>query len=291
MHFLSPSTSTLSIRGIKHTVYQWGDSNKPTLFMVHGWMDSGATFQFIAPYLVDNFHVIALDLRGYGNTEHVPTGYWFPDYLADLDAFLQHFSPDEPVKLAGHSMGANISSMYSGLKTDRVAKLMLLDWVGLTDTTSEDTPKRYLSWMNEVAADEETKIYKDVEQLKKSMRVGNPSFSEEIIEALIPIWAVPVGNSGQMKLRADHNHRRVNPYRYNLTDMLMILRQVEAQVAMLMASNGIFTKKPDYEERIKLLRDTLKVSDNNFNVVSNSAHMLHIERPEETAKHITQFFS
>lgn len=77
----------------------WGDEDAPKLFMVHGWMDISASFQFIVDAMKRDWHVIAPDLRGFGQSEWAVGGYWFPDYLADLEAMLNHYSPDEPVRL------------------------------------------------------------------------------------------------------------------------------------------------------------------------------------------------
>jgi len=81
--YMPSNTHSITVRNIKHNVHEWGNPELPTLFTLHGWMDCGASFEFIAEHLKNDFHIIAPDLRGYGDTEHVPTGYWLPDYIAD----------------------------------------------------------------------------------------------------------------------------------------------------------------------------------------------------------------
>ena len=73
--------------------------------MLHGWMDVGASFQFLVDALVRDWFVIAPDWRGFGRSEWCPDGYWFFDYLADLEALLDHYSPGEPACVVGHSLG------------------------------------------------------------------------------------------------------------------------------------------------------------------------------------------
>ncbi len=83
--------------------------------MVHGWMDVSASFQFVVDAFAEDRHIVAPDWRGYGLTDWPRTdGYWFADYLADLDAVIDHIAPDQPVDLLGHSMGGNVAMMYSG---------------------------------------------------------------------------------------------------------------------------------------------------------------------------------
>lgn len=80
-------------------VRHWGDESAPKLFMIHGWMDISASFQFVVDAFKCDWHVIAPDMRGFGHSGWAKGGYWFPDYLADLEALLDHYSPNEPVRL------------------------------------------------------------------------------------------------------------------------------------------------------------------------------------------------
>ena len=100
------------------------------MVMVHGWMDVAASYQFVVDAFAHDHYVIAPDWRGYGSPGsalHAPgagpadvlagtDSYWFPDYLADLDFLIDHYSPDAPVHLVGHSMGGNVAMLYAGVR-------------------------------------------------------------------------------------------------------------------------------------------------------------------------------
>jgi pimeloyl-ACP methyl ester carboxylesterase len=75
--------------------------------MVHGWMDVAASYQFVVDAFAQDHYIIAPDWRGYGRTDSGSAdNFWFADYMADLDFLLDHYSPDRPVNLVGHSLGA-----------------------------------------------------------------------------------------------------------------------------------------------------------------------------------------
>src|SRR5947209_11052462 len=75
---MKPAASRfVDLRGMRHHLLTWGDPDAPRLVMLHGWMDVGASFQFLVDALADSWHVIAPDLRGFGRTEWQPQGYWF----------------------------------------------------------------------------------------------------------------------------------------------------------------------------------------------------------------------
>ncbi len=57
--------------------------------------------------------------------------YWFPDYVGDLDAILDHYSSGAKVNLAGHGMCGNVVCLYAGVRPQRIAKLVNLEGFGL----------------------------------------------------------------------------------------------------------------------------------------------------------------
>src|SRR3954464_9341806 len=143
------------IRNLKYHVLTWGEpgAGKVPLVMVHGWMDVAASWQFVVDALAGDHWVVAPDWRGYGLTESPPAdNYWFPDYLADLDFLIDHYSPDGPVNLVGHSMGGNIAMLYSGSRPQRVHRLVNLEGFGMAATRPSQAPGRYAKWMDELKA-------------------------------------------------------------------------------------------------------------------------------------------
>src|SRR5206468_3870999 len=99
--------------------------------------------------------VIAYDARGFGGTQWPRDGYWFADYLADLEAILDHVSPDAPVDLVGHSMGGNVAMLYAGIRRERVRSLTNLEGFGMQRTQPDQAPARYRQWLDEMRRNQE----------------------------------------------------------------------------------------------------------------------------------------
>src|SRR5256885_17019665 len=108
----------------------WGSESAPKLFMLHGWMDVSASFQFVVDELRRDWHVIAPDWRGFGLSESTNDSYWFPDYIADLDAILEHYQPKSAAYVAGHRMGGNVGNLYARIRPQRVGQLVLVAGFG-----------------------------------------------------------------------------------------------------------------------------------------------------------------
>src|SRR5205814_7904790 len=122
------------IRNLKYHVLLWGEPGpgKVPLVMVHGWMDVAASYQFVVDAFAHDRYVIAPDWRGYGLTQSAAAdNYWFPDYLADLDFLIDHYSPDAPVDLVGHSMGGNVAMLYAGSRPARIRRVVNLEGFGM----------------------------------------------------------------------------------------------------------------------------------------------------------------
>ena len=116
----------VNLRDWRYHLREWGEpvAGRPPLVLVHGWMDVGASWQFMVDALAQERWIIAPDWRGYGLTTGPgprPDAYWFPDYLGDLDALLDTISPEQPVDLVGHSMGGNVAMMYAGVHPNAFA--------------------------------------------------------------------------------------------------------------------------------------------------------------------------
>ena len=82
------------VRGLRYHLHRWGEARlatpeTPAIVMLHGWMDVGASFQFVVDAMAADRLVIAPDWRGFGSSDRGGGDcYWFPDYLADLDTLL-----------------------------------------------------------------------------------------------------------------------------------------------------------------------------------------------------------
>jgi len=117
-----------------------GQQSKPLLLCLHGWLDNAASFQPVIPYL-SNYHVVALDWPGHGQSSHrsIDAHYHFFDYVDDLYQLFQMNSWHD-VHLVGHSMGGMIASAFTAAFPESVRSLTLIDSIGfITESASQTT--------------------------------------------------------------------------------------------------------------------------------------------------------
>eukprot|EP01137_Pigoraptor_chileana_P034696 Opistho-2@27625 len=162
----------LPVRGLHYQVHAWGDASlvapdRPPLMLLHGWMDVGASFQFLVDALATPRFVLAPDWRGFGGSLVPPAtdSYWFADYLADLDALLDQFAPDQPVDLLGHSMGGNVVMLYAGVRPARICRLINLEGFGMPRCAPAQAPGRYAKWLDELKAPQRLRDYASLDEV------------------------------------------------------------------------------------------------------------------------------
>jgi pimeloyl-ACP methyl ester carboxylesterase len=258
------------------------------MFLLHGWMDVSASFQFVVDALEDDWDVYAPDWRGYGLTEWGKSdSYWFPDYIADLDRLLEKLESEKAVNLIGHSLGGNVAAMYAGIRPHRVAKLVNLEGFGLAPTRSEQAPRRYARWLNELHEPPALRAYKDFAELAARLSRGNPRLTPQKAEFLAQHWGRDAGKDGVL-LRGDPAHKIVNPVLYRYEEVRACWQQVSAPVLWVDASASDTLKRLGLNETQHAERRSA-FPNLKYVTVENAGHMLHHDRPEDVARLIEAF--
>jgi pimeloyl-ACP methyl ester carboxylesterase len=262
-------------------VYRWpGSDAKPLLVLVHGWGDTGETFQFVVDHLPSSRSVVAFDQRGFGRTTRPDDGYWFPDYLADLEALIDALSPTTPIDLVGHSMGGNVAMLYAGIRPERVRRLVNLEAFGMSVTTPGEAPARYREWLDEVKTGSSFTLYDSFEQLMMVLTRRNPRTPRDRLEFVARSWARE-REDGRIELWADPKHKRVNPALYQRDQAEVCWRAITAPLLFVVGRQSELVK-----------RNAAQLTDENLhrlfgNValgwLEETGHMVHHEKPAEVA--------
>ena len=276
------------IRGLRYHVRHWPAPGAPKVVLLHGWMDVSASFQFLVEAFTAKWDVYAPDWRGYGLTDWGKSDcYWFPDYLADLDCLLDAFAASQTVHLVGHSLGGNVACLYAGVRPERIAKLVNLEGFGMAPTRSEEAPKRYARWLQELHHRPGFKRYADFSELAQRLREGNPRLTAERAQFLARHWGRKT-DEGTVVLRGDPAHKIVNPVLYRYEEVRACWREVVAPVLWVdaSASNALQRARLDeaaHAERRAQFRNLRHAT------VADAGHMLHHDQPQAVARLIEDF--
>lgn len=283
---------TIAINQIPLKVYFWGNERKPALFLLHGWLDTGAGFQFLFEHLRNRFYCIAPDLRGYGKSGHGknPLGYFFYEYVADLHDLLAKFSPKRPVNLLGHSLGGAIATVYAGTFPERVGRLINVEGFQIPVRKPEIAPLRARRWI-EGRGRERFRTFPSLQDFAGRLRLSNPALPPD--RALFLAKHLAKKTKRGYTMAADPKHKWVEPYVVSYELYEAFWPRIQSP-ALLVASE--FTDKnrrfsvfdsPDTfrREPTEWPAGTRKV------VLPGVGHMVHHERPDLLAEQVLDFFS
>jgi pimeloyl-ACP methyl ester carboxylesterase len=279
----------LRVRGLDINLTQWGpepDAARPALFILHGFADCGLTFQFLVDAFAQERAVIAPDWRGFGRSEWSGDGYWFPDYLADLDALLESLSPHQPARLLGHSMGGNVASLYAGIRPERVHSMINIEGLGLKTTAPEQAPARYRKWLSQVRSGAVPRRFDSYEKLVKAIRLRHPRVTEERAIFIAEAWAQQEAN-GSVTLLGDPRHKWVNPVLYRREEAEHCWRKIEAPYLMIVGELSEFVDRlgGDSSSRdMQALAPRMQLA-----TIAGAGHMMHMEQPEPVAAIVESF--
>lgn len=300
---LRPSTTQdLPIRHMTYRVRTWGKprADVPPLVLLHGWMDVGASYQFVVDALSEAFfagrQIIAPDWRGFGHsTPPAPCDHYsFADYLGDLDALLDHFAPSgQTVDLVGHSMGGNVVMLYAGARPARIRRLINLEGFGLPATQAQQAPRRVGKWLDELKAlrsgSISLKTYDSVQAVAARLQKTNHRLTADKALWLAGEWAAP-NAEGRWAILGDAAHKVVNPQLFRLEEALAHYAAITAPVLAVEASEdslGQWWKDQyslaEYHERLK------SITDYRIARVDDAGHMLHHDQPLKVAQMIENF--
>ena len=291
---MKPSRSEfITVRGLRTHVRHWGRQGAPIIFMVHGWMDVGASFQFVADSLAGDWHVIAPDWRGFGQTERSGSDtYWFPDYLADLDAMLDHYSPGAAVNLLGHSMGGNVAGIYAGVRPERLRRLINLEGFGMPAASPDTAPGHYARWLDELRQPAALRTYPSVAAVALRLQKTNPRLSSERAAFLAMHWSAQ-NDAGDWEILGDPAHKKPSPILYRVEEVMACWSAISAPVLWVEAADTNMWQwmGPKPQARIEVDRRLAHLNNVESHMMADAGHMLHHDQPEQLAWLIETFLA
>ncbi len=122
----SSEDCAVEVRGCTIHYLRWGDREKPGLVLVHGGAAHAHWWSFLAPLLTHDYHVVAPDLSGHGDSgrrEEYPRNIWAEEVMA----VTEHAGFKAPPIVIGHSLGGFVTIVAAALFGDRLAGAIVVD--------------------------------------------------------------------------------------------------------------------------------------------------------------------
>ena len=238
----------------------WGNPGAAPLILLHGGRDHCRNWDWVASRLRREWHIIAPDLRGHGDSQWSTDGYYnMPGYVYDL-AQLVHQQQLAPVTIVAHSLGGNIALRYAGIFPDNVSKLLAIEGLGpspklLAEAGVKPIAARMARWveLQRELAGRLPRRYASIEEAFKRMQEANRHLSPEQARHLTQ-HGVNQNEDGTYSWKFD-NYVRVWPP-YDLTQAE--LEELWAGIAcptLLVYGKESWASNPAEDGRVKHFRN------------------------------------
>jgi pimeloyl-ACP methyl ester carboxylesterase len=240
---------TVPVRSLKYRIHRWGNAAAEPVFLLHGWADTGMSFQFVADTLAAHWCLIAPDWRG-------------------------------------HSMGGNIVCLYAGVCPDRVSHVVSLDQYGLQDSDPAAAPERYARWLQDWRDTPRNNTYEDITPLIKRLRSLAPHLAQQQAQWLAQFWS-KTDAAGRVISKIDPGHKRINPVLYRREEARACWRRVTAHALVVRGEESRIIERytdqalrTDFKRCFKSLEEV---------AIAHCGHMMHLDQPEQLAGILDNF--
>lgn len=278
------------VRGLRLRLHGWrpaADPVGPTVLILHGFLDSGATFEGLGTHLASaGLHVVAPDLRGFGDSDRVGAGgyYHFPDYVADVAELADQLQRERaaPLAVVGHSMGGGVATLFAGALPDKVARLAVLEGWGPMHVEPElgvDQMRRHLADLRKV--ERSGRPIASMDEATMRLAVTHPRIDHEIL-AGVAEKLVRKDAEGRLTWAWDPLHRTTSPITFNAQVYASFLRAITCPVLSISGGPAGF-HPPDEEERLREVRRLSKAE------IPSAGHMMHWTAPDAVAALLIPF--
>ena len=284
---IGPTSHYFYSQRLKLQYVDWGNPDKPLLVLIHGGRDHCRNWDWVALTLRDDYHIVAPDLRGHGDSEWARgSEYSMIEHVVDIAQLLAQLD-SFPVTLMGHSLGGGIVLQYTGVYPEKVTKAVSIEGWGPPPQMLQEQPKhayeRMQHWVTEMRgfAGRLPRHYKTLEEAVERMRDANPHLSPEQARHLT-LYGTNRNEDGTYTWKFDNYARARSPYRFNMDDAQEIWGRIACPLLLIRGSES-WAADLEKDDRAKAFQNPEIVT------IQKAGHWVHHDQLAEFLK-ITQEF-
>ena len=283
-----PTANSFISQRLRLHYVDWGNPDAPPLILQHGGRDHCRSWDWVAEELAKDWHVIAPDLRGHGDSA------WAPDGNYEMNAFVYDFAQlvhtlgHDQVTIVAHSLGGNVATRFTGLYPEKVRKFVNIEGLGPSPKTRAEREaagyaNRFRGWIEKrrAAAGRIPRRYPTIEAAYARMKDENAFLTDEQARHLT-IHGASRNEDGTWSWKFDP-YLNVWPFEdtpQELTEELW--RAITCPILLLYGENS-WASNPELDGRMKNFSDARVIE------FKNAGHWLHHDQFDRFMAEIKAF--
>jgi pimeloyl-ACP methyl ester carboxylesterase len=281
------SHSFISQRLRLHYV-DWGNPGAPPLILLHGGRDHCRNWDWVARELQGDYHIIAPDLRGHGDSAYSPSGdYSMSAFVYDL-AQLIHRQHLAPVRIVAHSLGGAISLRYSGIYPENVSRLVAIEGLGpspamLAKRGDLGVKERMRRWIEDerALAGRLPRRYASIDDALARMQAENKHLTPEQARYLT-VHGVSQNEDGTFSWKFDNYIRSISPVDLTAEDIAKLWSNIACPTLLVLGRES-WASNPAEDGRLGHFTNA-RVS-----AYERAGHWVHHDRLEAFVAEVREF--
>lgn len=192
---VEPQQRFVKSQRVQISYWDWGNEGAPPLVLVHGGRDHARSWGHLAEELRADYHVVAPDLRGHGDSGWTPGGsYGLPDNALDIVRVIE--TVGAPARVVAHSYGGSVCLVAAGTYPEYFSSLAVIEGTHSLNPPDEERvgPAWVRRWGDRIRSfeDQQPRVYPSLEDAQARMKEANPRLPESILPGLAGYASRPV---------------------------------------------------------------------------------------------------
>jgi esterase len=236
-----PTDRFVTVNGLRIHYLEWGMPDKQPLITLHGIGRVGHTFDHIAPHFASRYHVIAVDMRGHGDSSWDPKGaYLVEDYVKDIEGLAQQLRLRNIV-IWGNSTGGRVAQVFAGLHPELVAAV-------ISEDVGPERPREIADGMTARLKREDEQGWASEDELFAQQKAGNPRTADEILRAYVHYGSKPRADGRIIWKRDPAIGNGFVP-----TELWRFVREIKSPIIYILGGRSTIVPAATQEELRKVL--------------------------------------
>lgn len=285
-----PASRSFMSQRLRLNYVDWGNPDAPPLLLLHGGRDHCRNWDWVARALRRDWHIVAPDLRGHGDSEWVPDGHYpLSGYVYDLAQFI-HQQKLAPVTIIAHSLGAMVTLRYAGLYPETVKKVVAIEGVGMpTDkfppkelTPMPDRLRKWIADKRQLSG-RLPKRYATIEDAVRRMQEENRHLSPEQARHLT-LHGVNQNEDGTYSWKFDNYVRVQDPHGLTRDQLFELWSAITCPVLHVQGAES-WAANPETEGFMKLFQNA------RLAMFERAGHWVHHDRLDDFLAEVRRFLA
>lgn len=277
---IGPTSQSYISQRLRLHYADWGNPDAPHLILLHGGRDHCRNWDWVAEDLRADYHIIAPDLRGHGDSAWSESGdYSMSAFVYDL-AQLIHQQKLAPVRIVAHSLGGNIALRYAGVFPETVSKLVAIEGMGpspemMAQRTQRGPTERLRAWVADTRklAGRIPRRYPTIEDAFHRMQAENRHLTEAQARYLTLHGAMQ-NEDGTYSWKFDNYVRAFSPVDLTPEDHQALWRNISCPILLVNGAES-WASNPETDGRAKHFQNVRVVE------VEGAGHWVHHDKLAE----------